>query len=590
MITFSQVPLKMNYPSLTQIKRFKPFTPKFNPVLSMKELSENACLRTPYLRIMKGCEVYINHNNLSPPWNLESRTYPQFENHSKIFNEKILWMIKYTNTESLNNETHFDRNIWTARLNHEIEQENHNIINVLLDTFENFIQLFGDYGQVQTNSFLFKAFLFNPEIPIPLENNRPYTLRDFVSVRPFEDPRIRGPFEYFIHPRYKFFPAFGVIPLIDFTNSRLITFKYLDLTWFNNYNPEQQIESRYKLSYLFPDLFNLWLWRYAAQNLPSEFLTSFQLSYLTKNIFTTNFLPEIEEPIDFGNYSIHLITPTVIYDENLFDELNINISRRLAEKLVVINLANSNLAYRARRIDETCPFHGFWDHNLCSHQIQGRYLCMMNDIIRFPPQTFERNVSLFQKFLRNEYNQFSKYFYWLYRTMKDDDIEKCSEEIDIYIGNLIEENDKFFYEDRSFEMFFGNPPSDDEKLTLIPWSPFFYSEFWDLESKLMRLDNNRYSIVLNDNLRRDFRILLSYFPDQNSILVSLVRSYDPKLLFLIQQQKKALWNIIKHRGVRRDDQETEEERIIRVMKNKLNDGSKRGGVAFFGRSSVRYLE
>ncbi len=596
MYRFDNVPLSITYPSISQIKEFKPFTLKYYPILQLEDIAENPCLRTPYLRILKGYDTYISKNNIIIPWDSRENIYHMYSQDSKIFEEIILWMIQYSNIELGLEEEEFEKEIWENRIRNEINEKHHAISDIVIETFKKFIRFEGGFEKIKENKLLFNVFAFSPSIPVPRDiNNVYYTLREYVNEKLINHPEINFKnihhSEYFIDPRADLFPAFGTVPLIDFTKKSIISFKYLSLNWFKNYNSEVDIDAAFKLAYIFPDLFHLWLWRYAVQNLPDNLSVNFKLTYMDKQIFKANDFPEIENFSEFSNYSINVITPDGIFNDTLINDLDINISKLLTEKLIITTLANSNKPYRARKIDDICPFHDFKEYNLCCHQHFGYRRCMMKDVIKFPPSRFERNVAFFQKFLRNEYNHLSKHYYWLYLTMKADDIDQCIEQIDMYIGQIYRNIDlKFIYHDKSYEFFFKDAPVDAEPVTIIPWSPFIYSEDWNLKGIIRRINENQYQFEnTNSSFIRSMNLLLSYFPQNTPLNVILMKSLEEKPLHLIQKEKRALWSIVKHRHDKNED-ETDDQFEIRKMQDKLENNSKRAGVAIFGDNDVKYLE
>ena len=109
MYSFDKVPLEIKYPTLSVIREFNPFSMKYFPVLRMNDITENPCLKTPYLRILKGHDMYINNKILHPPWSPESKSYLLYSIHKRIFEEKILWMIKYANIELTDEESKFNK-------------------------------------------------------------------------------------------------------------------------------------------------------------------------------------------------------------------------------------------------------------------------------------------------------------------------------------------------------------------------------------------------------------------------------------------------------------------------------------------------
>ncbi|MFX1384745.1 MAG: hypothetical protein ACFFBP_20150 [Promethearchaeota archaeon] len=594
---FDKVPLVINHkPPLSIISKFNPYTLKYNPVLRMEDITENICLRTPYLRIMKGHEIYVNKKHLSPPWDAENTEYRQYRLHREMYEENILWMIKEikANSHSLNSD--FDRNYWMKRLKKRIEQEHHNLIEIILDGFEKFIDIEGGYNKLVRNTFIFQPFLFSPEIPIPKDiNNEPFTLKEYVSERKPDENSDNNKkltyYEYFIDPNSTFFSAFGLIPLIDLTDKRLIIFRYLSLEWFNEYKDTTEVRNNFEISYIFPDLFYLWLFRYSLYNLPDNLFLDLKLTILGKEIYTSNEFPEIESAIDFSNFSIDLLTPYNHYDDDFFKINDIDLKKLLTEKLIIIVLANSNKSYRAKKINEICPFDKINEYPLCNHHIFSTNQCKMNDYIRFPPREFERNIVFFQKYLRNEYNKSSNYFYWLYQTIEQDDIYQCRRNINVYLGTIIrKKDDEYHYYDKTEEIIYESPPSEVEKLNIIPWAPFFYSEKWKIDENLERKKNNFYIFKNNnDNFLNELNILFSYFPNKKEINVLLVSSFDEGPLFLLQKQKKALWNIIKHLHFQ-EEEESNEEFDLRIMKNKLKNNIKRAGIAIFGNEDVKYLK
>lgn len=593
-INYNPVPIKIKYPSRSKIKSFDPYSPHFKPILRIEDLVDKTCLKTPYLRLLKGLETYISRHNIYSPWDqTRSGSYQMYSIHKRVFIEKLLWMIQKTNTDLSQEESTFDINTWRSRLRRELNQDFHILIDLLLETFERYCNFIGNFQDIKDFSMMFDLFLFSPEVPIPRDiNNYPFTLHDFIYEREFEDRENVRYSEYFIDPTSKKFPLIASVPLIDFTSKKIILFKYFSVEWMKNYNQNPDIHRLFLFSYILPDLFSLWIIRYALAN-QSDNLFNFEFTYLANSIFLSNGYPEMNIAGDFNDFSIYVFTCNEIYDESLFETLDLNPSKLLAEKLIVAYLSNSNKANRAKRVEDICPFEDNPNLNLCSNHIGRNKFCIMNDTIRWPPRTYEKNVYVFQKYLRNEYNSFSRYYYWLNYCMKNDDIDSFLEEYNIYIGDIrkeiIGDEINFYYNDLSEDLFYGNPPSNSGEFTIMPFNLCFYSNHWSFESIWERIENNEYKFIISSEKDKLHLNNLFKFVGSEHFRCIISRSHNPELLFLLQNQKKALWSIVRHSSFQNED-ESDEQRDQRIIRNKLNNNSKRAGVAIFGKNTVKYRE
>jgi hypothetical protein len=574
--------LPIDYPTLSELNRYRPYTLKYFPVIQFEDLCDTACFHTPYLRLIKGVTSYYLNDKIGIPNTSISTADTLYRYHVELYHNSILELLKMLKTQINPNEPTLDLNLWNQRLMGIVPQTHHNLIPMILNGFVQLLTIYqNNVHTFKNNTQMFDAFVFNPEIPIPLDqNNQP-----FMKIRPPQTRLIElnignstspNSIAYFFDPT-TIFPGCGKVPLIDFTTKTIFDFLYFDPAWIMNYNPVNH--NLYTQAYLFDVLFNLWIWRYAIKTLADVKGNGFHLEYFVSKVFPTslvsrNQIPNISMMDDFDNFQIKVVTPNQIYDETEFDTWGLDPNQILAEKMIATTISLSNQPYKVLSLPINCPFSGLPFHEKhCSFNNGGT--CFVRDVAFTTPLLHELNVEKFQKLLRNEYFRYSKFFYLLDFSLGRNNIDEYQHHYKFHIGKITQSGGQFSYIDQS-PSFGGTPPINPEKALLIPITPYFYSTEWIFEYLFLYF---RRGPASNPEIHIKLKELFTLFNNPPEIDVILTDPQDFKLLFLIQKQQAAIWNITKHKMT--DNQGNfllPEEILEKQLKNK----AKRAGAAFFG--------
>lgn len=581
--------LVIKKPSISEVERYRPYRLKYFPILKFDDLTDKDCFYTPYFNLVKGCHTYIGNRDW---FNFPNSTSPNnlYSYYMRLYRDSIINLIEKIRYSITDLEPNFDRSLWISRCNTIVSQTHERIIPQVLDGFTQFLSLYDTNVHNVKRSFQYlNPFIFNPDIPVPISNsNMPYRVSRPPQTRLIElnmaNPTSNLTMVYYMDLNSKF-PGIGEIALIDFTNKLIIDFLYYDPSWISGYDPNK--DNLYNQGYVFETLFNLWLWRYAASTLSDSRGNGFQTQYFLENIFPFNvdqsnqkiFLPNINNMGDISEFSIKVITPNHIYDEDEFNNWGLNPEQILAEKIISTHISLSTQPYKVKSIRVECPYSEMnYNEFPCSHRRDSK--CFVHDITMIPPLLHEINIGNFQKLLRNEYFRYSKYYYILYHTFQQNNLDIFRQHFELYIGTLMNNGNSYQYVDHSNTLFNGVPPSNPEKIILTPISPYIYSENWILKDPFT--STMEINPIYNDIVKDMFYC----HGNPDGIQIMLIEAINDEFLFLIKNQQSSLWEIIKHQNTDRDQNQIPPDQIIQ---RQLANNSKRAGTAFFG-NNIFYNE
>ncbi|MFX1257263.1 MAG: hypothetical protein ACFFAN_05365 [Promethearchaeota archaeon] len=577
-VSFRDRMLSIHYPSDSDLRfgLWNPLNPPFDPVFSLKDISQPQCPKFYFLKHIKGRDPQYKIIFRTPNQRIEnSAIYRRFFKHKKAFNLAIIRILKYI---VWNNEGNrlirepLDSPIWGNILRQAIDPDLRDST-IYLRNFFHRLQEEGILNRYLNSrgSIYFNFQIFNPEIYLPLsEDGMLYELelrRTDRSPRPYRY-RWDGPF-----------PGYSIIPEINLERHELVSYLFYSHEFIRLNHTNQNFTNFENQMFIIPNLHFLWLLRLAISTLNTDYLQNFHIDLSEVPLFRSINNDQIPSAQEFSRYRLRLETLDQTYTEDMINDLDLNFPLRTAQALIILKLLHGRRPNLVLNISDECLVSEN-RYEFCG--LRGNLGCAYRDYVRFPPAVVYQNVLTFQEYIRDEITIKSSNFYFIYQFLRD--ILELKNFIGIWLGHIIRRNDVLYFQCN--ELFEDDIPRE-HNLNIAFWSPFFFPA--DLEVRLVNDDDGTIIREISDNPinSQNLMDLFNIFSINNMLPILVGDFPNEENMRNYRRQQKAIWVANNYIPPERNEDETHHDYEMRILSRRLRNNDRRAGEGVFG-NRVRF--